>query len=59
MPNELRLKVVRQDLGEANHTSGVLIMMNRKDERFRNKVNFDILGQFSCLPHLVQRRLEV
>ena len=42
MPNELRLKVVRQDLGEANHTSGVLIMMNRKDERFRNKVNFDI-----------------
>ena len=42
MPNELRLKVVRQDPGEVNNTSGVLIMMNRKDERFRNKVNFDI-----------------
>ena len=27
-------------------------MMNRKDEMVRNKVGFDILGQFSCLPHL-------
>ena len=27
-------------------------MMNRKDEVVRNKVGFDILGQFSCLPHL-------